>query len=376
MSHRISVSSKSDLEFSLQAEDFTHGFARIQSGVLIRCAVWGASANARRRSSSQAPHLTQPASMGAGFSSSHKAKLEAELAKRTAELAEMKARVDALEAEKAAKERVSKVVMPDFVSTDLVPAGSQALFGSGLGTAAGYALRVVGKAAAFTIGTSFVGLQTLSYLGYVQVDWRKVERDTTAKLDRDGDGKVTANDLALVWREVESVLIFNCPAGHGLYRGAAVRDWHVGDAGGRHGGACRARSAHYPAARRHWRSHRNRRPRGRRSGEAQVRPRGRRPEAQQQHGGGAGGTSAIVTCLRTGIRPQRFLHASRLTLVQNLLITPNSTVDSTLKTEDTEGRLSSRLHRPLRMQCFHPRHSAQRLRPVRGHCARPRAAPQ
>jgi uncharacterized membrane protein (Fun14 family) len=124
-----------------------------------------------------------------------------------------------MEAEKAAKERVSKVVMPDFVSTDLVPAGSQALFGSGLGTAAGYALRVVGKAAAFTIGASFIGLQTLSYLGYVQVDWRKVERDTTAKLDRDGDGKVTANDLALVWREVESVLIFNCPAGTGFTAG-------------------------------------------------------------------------------------------------------------------------------------------------------------
>ena len=157
--------------------------------------------------------------MGAGFSSSHKAKLEAELAKRTAELAEMKARVDALEAEKAAKERASKVVIPDFVTIDLVPAGSQALFGSGLGTAAGYALRIVGKAAAFTVGASFIGLQTLSYLGYVQVDWRKVERDTTARLDRDGDGKVTANDLALVWREVESVLIFNCPAGTGFTAG-------------------------------------------------------------------------------------------------------------------------------------------------------------
>ena len=220
MSHRISVSIQ--VRSWILTSHFTRclqSFARIQSGVLIRCAVWGASANARRRSSSQAPHLTQPASMGAGFSSSHKAKLEAELAKRTAELAEMKARVDALEAEKAAKERVSKVVMPDFVSTDLVPAGSQALFGSGLGTAAGYALRVVGKAAAFTIGASFIGLQTLSYLGYVQVDWRKVERDTTAKLDRDGDGKVTANDLALVWREVESVLIFNCPAGTGFTAG-------------------------------------------------------------------------------------------------------------------------------------------------------------
>ena len=161
----------------------------------------------------------QAATMGAGFSSSHKAKLEAELAKRTAELAEMKARVDALEAEKAAKERASKVVIPDFVTIDLVPAGSQALFGSGLGTAAGYALRIVGKAAAFTVGASFIGLQTLSYLGYVQVDWRKVERDTTARLDRDGDGEFTANDLALVWREVESVLIFNCPAGTGFTAG-------------------------------------------------------------------------------------------------------------------------------------------------------------
>ena len=64
--------------------------------------------------------------------------------------------------------------------------------------AAGYALKVAGKVAAFAVGTGFIGLQTLSYLGYVQVDWRKVERDATARFDKDGDGELTANDLRSV----------------------------------------------------------------------------------------------------------------------------------------------------------------------------------
>jgi len=48
------------------------------------------------------------------------------------------------------------------------------------------------------IQSQFIGLQTLSYLGYVKVDWRKVERDTTNKLDRDGDGELTVNDLKMI----------------------------------------------------------------------------------------------------------------------------------------------------------------------------------
>jgi len=171
------------------------------------------------------PPLPNPAIVelhraGMGVGSSKKAQLEAELVARTAEMDELKARLAAIEAERLAKEEAAwDVAQADFLTTSLAPAGSQALLGSGLGSAAGYTLRVVGRFAAFGIGTGFIALQTLSYLGYVKVDWRKVERDTTAKLDRDGDGKVTVQDVKLVWKEVEDVLAFNLPAGAGFTAG-------------------------------------------------------------------------------------------------------------------------------------------------------------
>ena len=145
--------------------------------------------------------------------SQSRSSLEAELQRKNAEIAVLQARIESLEAS------AMPIPLPDFATTTLVPAGSQALLGNALGAAAGYALRVVGKVAAFGIGSGFIGLQTLSYLGYVNVDWRKVERDTTAKLDRDGDGELTSNDLAHVLRDVESVLAFNLPAGFGFTAG-------------------------------------------------------------------------------------------------------------------------------------------------------------
>jgi len=152
--------------------------------------------------------------MGASSSSQKQLELANE------QMAAMKAKLDALEAERAAQERTAKEASEaDFVSTTLAPAGSQALMGSGLGSAAGYTLRVIGRVAAFGVGSGFIALQTLSYLGYLKVDWRKVERDTTAKLDRDGDGELTSNDLKLVWQEVQDVLSFNLPAGAGFTAG-------------------------------------------------------------------------------------------------------------------------------------------------------------
>ena len=158
--------------------------------------------------------LDIPCVMGASSSSQKQLELANE------QMAAMKAKLDALEAERAAQERTAKEASEaDFVSTTLAPAGSQALMGSGLGSAAGYTLRVIGRVAAFGVGSGFIALQTLSYLGYLKVDWRKVERDTTAKLDRDGDGELTSNDLKLVWQEVQDVLSFNLPAGAGFTAG-------------------------------------------------------------------------------------------------------------------------------------------------------------
>jgi len=162
--------------------------------------------------------------MGVGTS---RQQLELELERKNAELVALQARVDALEAQANAP------VLPDFVASSLVPVGSQALLGSGLGAAAGYALKVVGRIAAFGIGSGFIGLQTLSYLGYVQVDWRKVERDAATKLDVDGDGELTASDAKRMFQDVQEVLSFNLPAGSGFTAGLL---WGLGLDAGKAGG--------------------------------------------------------------------------------------------------------------------------------------------
>ena len=103
----------------------------------------------------------------------------------------------------------------------LAPIGGQLSFGSCLGFCAGFALRFAGKIAAVGVGTTFCVIQGLAYQGYIQVDWRKVERDCVKLLDRDGDGEVTPKDLEIVWRQATDCLKFNLPAGAGFTAGLA-----------------------------------------------------------------------------------------------------------------------------------------------------------
>ncbi|KAK3251356.1 hypothetical protein CYMTET_39301 [Cymbomonas tetramitiformis] len=102
---------------------------------------------------------------------------------------------------------------------DAGPLATQIGFGSVAGYASGMALRAAGKVAAIAVGTGFIFVQGLAYIGYIEVDWRKVERDYASLLDLDGDGKVTAGDLNLAWEKLNSVLAFNLPAGTGFSAG-------------------------------------------------------------------------------------------------------------------------------------------------------------
>eukprot|EP00931_Biecheleriopsis_adriatica_P011531 TRINITY_DN112602_c0_g1_i1.p1 TRINITY_DN112602_c0_g1~~TRINITY_DN112602_c0_g1_i1.p1 ORF type:complete len:228 (+),score=63.43 TRINITY_DN112602_c0_g1_i1:51-686(+) len=103
----------------------------------------------------------------------------------------------------------------------LAPIGGQLTLGSTLGFTAGVALRFVGRMAAVGVGMTFCVVQGLAYQGYLQVDWRALERDYLNILDRDADGQVGGRDLALVWKQAEDVLAFNLPAGMGFTAGLA-----------------------------------------------------------------------------------------------------------------------------------------------------------
>lgn len=81
-----------------------------------------------------------------------------------------------------------------------------------LGFGAGYSLKKIGKAAAFFIGIAFVASQTLGHLGYVEINWRKVEREAMRLFDLDGDQRLTTRDLALYWKKMKGMLMHKLPS--------------------------------------------------------------------------------------------------------------------------------------------------------------------
>mmetsp|Transcript_113632 Transcript_113632/g.332044 ORF Transcript_113632/g.332044 Transcript_113632/m.332044 type:complete len:223 (+) Transcript_113632:94-762(+) len=103
----------------------------------------------------------------------------------------------------------------------LVPLGGQLTLGSTLGYCAGVSLRFFGRMAAVGVGATFCLIQGLAYQGYIQVDWRKVERDYIKLLDVDNDGQITSRDLVHVWSHTSECLAFNLPAGAGFTAGLA-----------------------------------------------------------------------------------------------------------------------------------------------------------
>merc|ERR1719478_1299993 len=103
----------------------------------------------------------------------------------------------------------------------LVPIGGQLTLGSTLGYCSGVALRVAGRLAAFGIGGAFCLIQGLAYQGYIQVDWRRVERDYIGVLSTDEDGVVKSGDLARYFDKTVDVLTFNLPGATGFTAGLA-----------------------------------------------------------------------------------------------------------------------------------------------------------
>lgn len=103
----------------------------------------------------------------------------------------------------------------------LISAGGQLSFGAAAGLVSGYALRQGGKMIGLVAGTGFMFVQSLAYLGYIEVNWRKVERNYKNILDRNGDGKITSADFKLLFKDTSELLKFSLPSGSGFTSGLA-----------------------------------------------------------------------------------------------------------------------------------------------------------
>jgi uncharacterized membrane protein (Fun14 family) len=96
---------------------------------------------------------------------------------------------------------------------------TQLSYGFVSGYCSGYALKKVGKTAAFVFGLGFMSLQTLSYYGYVKVDHGQIRKDVENLLDLNDDGRVDGKDGELAYNHVMKVLQFNLPGGSGFAAG-------------------------------------------------------------------------------------------------------------------------------------------------------------
>ena len=64
-----------------------------------------------------------------------------------------------------------------------------------------------------------MGLQTLSYMGYVEVNHNQLKKDVESMLDLNKDGKVDQEDAKAGYDKIMEVVAFGLPAGGGFGAG-------------------------------------------------------------------------------------------------------------------------------------------------------------
>ncbi len=52
-----------------------------------------------------------------------------------------------------------------------------------MGYCSAVSAKKIGKSVAFIVGLSFIGLQSLAHMGYIAVDWKKVEKSAMDLID-------------------------------------------------------------------------------------------------------------------------------------------------------------------------------------------------
>ena len=106
-------------------------------------------------------------------------------------------------------------------AVELLPTEGGGVIASGalVGYCSAIALRDVGRMAAAALGFVFLLFQGAASLGYVDINTAKLESDLTARLDMDGDGKLTAEDLRLLYEKAKQMLPSTAGFGAGFALG-------------------------------------------------------------------------------------------------------------------------------------------------------------
>lgn len=81
----------------------------------------------------------------------------------------------------------------------------QITFGGVAGFATGYAIKTVGRWVAIFLGIIFIVVQVLASLGYLSVDWTRIQRDVEPYFQGDS--------LQSIWKNLVALLTNNLPFG-------------------------------------------------------------------------------------------------------------------------------------------------------------------
>lgn len=109
-----------------------------------------------------------------------------------------------------------KAQLNDFIDSGKA---TQVSFGFAMGYCSGMVLRRISRASALIVGSLFIGMQYASYYGYLDVNYRKIERSFRQYFDINQDGNVDQKDFDLLKDDITKVLEFNIPAGSGFGAG-------------------------------------------------------------------------------------------------------------------------------------------------------------
>lgn len=69
---------------------------------------------------------------------------------------------------------------------------------------------------AFVAGLGFMVLQGLAYKGFIDVNWKEVEKSVVDAVDTDNDGQITEKDLRRYWDKIKTILTNNIPDASGF----------------------------------------------------------------------------------------------------------------------------------------------------------------
>ncbi len=95
---------------------------------------------------------------------------------------------------------------------DLIqPYIGQLTFGGLAGFAVGYAIKTVGRWVAIILGLIFVVVQVLASMGYINVDWTRIQRDVEPLLQQE--------QIKSAWDGLVQVLTTNLPFGGAFVAG-------------------------------------------------------------------------------------------------------------------------------------------------------------